>query len=60
MNNPPADGFGAWVQTNSRTLNDGQVLTPRHASFIAAILRDAGWLNCQLDGLSVMLNFIPG
>lgn len=58
MDDPPLTGFGAWVQDNSRTLNS-RLLTPRHASFIAAVLRDAGWLNCSLDGQAVYLDFVP-
>lgn len=56
MDDPPPDGFGKWVQDTSERLN-GQSLTPRHASFIAAILRHEGYLNCRLDGNSVILDF---
>jgi hypothetical protein len=56
MDNPPADGFGKWVQDNSELLN-GRHLTPRHASFIAAILRNEEYLNCRLDGNAVLLDF---
>jgi hypothetical protein len=58
MDDPPPDGFGRWVQDNSNLLN-GQSLTPRHASFIAAILRHEGYLNCRLDGNAVILDFNP-
>ena len=57
MTDPPPDGFGAWIQLHSTEFNSGQALTPRHGSFIAAILRDAGWLQCQLEGRRVILNF---
>ena len=56
MDNPPPDGFGAWVQSRSKTLNM-TALTPRHGSFIAAILREAGLLRCSLNGNAVILKF---
>lgn len=56
MDNPPPGGLGAWVKENSAKLN-GVALTPRHASFIAAILRDAGLLTVRLDGNTVYLRF---
>src|SRR5258706_10091007 len=37
MDDPPANGFGAWVQNESKRLNSRQ-LGARHGSFIAAIL----------------------
>lgn len=58
MDNPRAGGFGEWVLNNSEVLN-GRRLTPRHASFIAAILRHEGYLNCKLDGNAVILDFKP-
>ena len=58
MTEPPPDGLGAWVKNNSREFNNGTALSPRHASFIAAIMRDAGWLDCQLEGRRVVLNFM--
>jgi hypothetical protein len=58
MDDPPPDGFGHWVQDNSELLN-GQSLTPRHASFVASILRHEGYLNCRLDGNAVILDFQP-
>jgi hypothetical protein len=54
--NPPPDGLGAWVRDNSRTLN-GQALTPRHASRIAAIMRDLGWVESCVQGQAVVLRF---
>jgi hypothetical protein len=56
MDNPPSDGFGAWVQNRSKTLNKTS-LTPRHGSFIAAILQEVGLLRCSLDGNAVILKF---
>lgn len=58
MDDPPPDGFGTWVQDNSAWLNN-QSLTPRHASFIAAILRHEEYLNCRLEGNAVILVFNP-
>jgi hypothetical protein len=58
MDNPPASGFGAWVRDYSRQWNS-RALTPRHASFLAALLRDAGWLRCSYEGAAVWLEFAP-
>ena len=57
MTNPTPGGFGQWVETNSRALN-ATPLTPRHGSFIAAILREMGYLQCHLDGNAVILEFM--
>lgn len=57
MTDPTPGGFGQWVETNSRVLN-GTPLTPRHGSFIAAILREMGYLQCRLDGNAVILEFM--
>ena len=56
MDDPPSNGLGWWVQEHSAAQN-GRRLTPRHGSFIAAILRDAGVLECSMDGRSVVLKF---
>lgn len=56
MDNPPPDGFGAWVQNRSKTLNKTS-LTPRHGSFIAAILQEVGHLRSSLNGNAVILKF---
>ncbi len=58
MDHPFPNGFGAWVQQNSRTLNS-RPLTPRQASFIAAVLRDAGWVTSSLRRTAVYLHFRP-
>ena len=58
MTDPSPSGFGAWVRDKSRQLN-ARALTPRHASFIAALLRDAGWLQCHYEGPTVWLEFTP-
>lgn len=56
MDSPSRGGLGEWVQDNSERLN-GRALTPRHASFIAAVLRDAGWVNARLEGNAIFLRF---
>lgn len=56
MTDPSPGCLGEWVRNSSAALN-GNVLTPRHASFIAAILRDAGFLSVRLDRNTVYLNF---
>lgn len=57
MTKPTPGGFGQWVESHSRTLNTTP-LTPRHGSFIAAILRDMGYLQCHIDGNAVILEFM--
>ena len=57
MTNPTSGGFGQWVETNSKALN-AIPLTPRHGSFIVAILREMGYLQCRLDGNAVILKFM--
>lgn len=52
MTNPTPGGFGQWIESKSKTLNMTP-LTPRHGSFIAAILREMGYLHCRLDGVYV-------
>jgi hypothetical protein len=59
MTNPPIDGVGHWVLDNSKTLNVTP-LSPRHGSHIAAILRDTGYLEANLDGNAVILKFVDG
>jgi len=54
--NPSPYGLGVWVEDNSRQLN-GAKLTPRHASFIAAILAHEGYITSHLDGKAVSLVF---
>lgn len=56
MTNPSPGGFGQWVEKHSRALNTTP-LTPRHGSFIAAILQEMGYLQCRLDGNAVILKF---
>ena len=56
MTAPTSDGLGEWVQNNSRRLNKVS-LTPRHASFIAAILVSEGKITSRLRGNAVYLHF---
>lgn len=57
MTDPKRGGLGIWVRDHSRELNGGIVLTPRHASFIAAILRDIDKLTSTTEGAAVILQF---
>ena len=56
MTIPKVGGLGEWVETNSSLLNSVK-LSPRHASFIAAILEYEGFITSSLDGNTVMLHF---
>ena len=56
MTNPTPGGLGQWVKENSEQHN-GSVLTPRHASFIAAILVHEGLITSSLKGNAVFLHF---
>ena len=58
MDAPPAGGFGEWVRDNSHELNDTG-LSPRHASFVAAILVHEHKISSSLQGNAVMLHFPP-
>jgi hypothetical protein len=53
---PPSGGFGEWVQNESSRLNTRK-LTPRHGSFIAAILCHEARVEHSLDGNAVVLRF---
>jgi hypothetical protein len=53
---PPAGGFGEWLQNESPKHNS-QKLTPRHASFVAAILVHEGGVKRTFDGNAVVLHF---
>jgi hypothetical protein len=53
MTDPPSGGVGEWVANNHRPL------TPRHASFIAAILVGEGYCTHFHNGTAVMLRFLP-
>jgi hypothetical protein len=56
MTNPTPGGFGVWVEYHSQQLNQVK-LTPRHASFIAAILKHEGYITSSLKENAVMLHF---
>ncbi len=56
MTSPTPGGFGQWVKSNSRTLNETP-LSPRHGSFIAAILKEMGYLQSYTDGNAIILRF---
>ncbi len=56
MVNPTPGGLGIWMQQNSLHMNAVR-LTPRHGSFIAAILVHEGYITSNLQGNAVMLHF---
>ena len=56
MTDPTPGGLGEWVRDNSARLNPVR-LTPRHASFIAAILVHEGFIISSLKGNAVCLHF---
>ena len=56
MTDPMSGGLGEWIQNNSKHLNPVS-LTPRHGSFIAAILVHKGFITSNLVGHRVYLNF---
>jgi len=56
MTDPTPGGFGQWVEENSKRLN-GTSLTPRHASFIAAILAHENQITSSLKGNAIYLQF---
>ena len=55
MTSPPSGGFGEWV--NDSSSKHGRKLTPRHGSFISAILVSEGYIRSSLMGNSVFLHF---
>ena len=55
MTNPTLGGFGEWIKQNSSMY--GHSLTPRHGSFIAAILVHEGYIRSSLRGKAVVLHF---
>lgn len=56
MTTPTQGGLGEWIQNNSPSLNV-VCLTPRHASFISAIMVNEGLITSSLRGNAVYLNF---
>ena len=57
MTDPTPGGLGEWVQAHSAELN-GCSLSPRHASFIAAILVSERLITSHLEGNAVILRFV--
>ena len=56
--NPSRGGFGEWVQKASKDKRlNSRALTPRHASFIAAILCKEAGVKSRLEGMAVWLRF---
>ena len=51
MTDPTPDGVGEYLASL------GNSLTPRHASFLCAVLRHEGLIDCGLDGNAVMVAF---
>lgn len=56
MTDPTPGGLGQWVEKNSKRINSLS-LSPRHASFIAAILVHEGLITSSLKGNAVYLHF---
>ena len=56
MTDPTPTGLGIWVEYYSEQINPVR-LYPRHASFIAAILKHEGYVTSSLQGNAVMLHF---
>jgi hypothetical protein len=56
MTTPTQGGLGEWIQNNSPSLNVVR-LTPRHASFISAIMVNEGLITSSLRGNAVYLHF---
>lgn len=56
QDDPPSGGFGEWVRNESPRLNSRK-LTPRHGSFMAAILCDEAGVKWSLEGNAVVLHF---
>lgn len=51
MTDPTPGGVGEFLQ------QQGNGLTPRHASFLCAILQHEGLVECSLDGNAVVVSF---
>src|ERR1022692_950736 len=52
---PPVGGFGEWLQKESPRINCRK-LSPRHGSFVAAILCAEGGVKSSLDGNAIVLH----
>jgi hypothetical protein len=59
MDAPPSGGFGEWLQNESPKLNSGKKLTPRHGSFVAAILCDEAGVKSSLDRRNAVVLHFP-
>jgi hypothetical protein len=55
---PTPSALGEWVSQYSRLLNETS-LTPRDASFVAAVLVNEGYAEATLEGNAVCLVFPP-
>ncbi|MFA5869604.1 MAG: DNA-3-methyladenine glycosylase I [Candidatus Bathyarchaeia archaeon] len=55
MTEPIPGGLGEWIQRNSGRY--GRSLTPRHGSFISAVLVNEGYAKSILKGNLILLNF---
>lgn len=53
--NPTPNGFGEWIRDNSK--HNSELLTPRHASRIAAILVAEKYAKADREGNAVILDF---
>lgn len=51
MTDPTPGGVGEFLQQM------GNGLTPRHASFLCAVLEHEGYASCSLDGNAVVIEF---
>lgn len=51
MTAPSPGGVGEFLQ------EQGQGLTPRHASFLCAVLQNEGLVNCSLNGNAIIVKF---
>lgn len=56
MTSPTPRGLGEWVRDHSRRINLLS-LSPRYASFIAAVLVHEGYITASLKGNAVYLQF---
>lgn len=56
MTIPTPGGLGIWVKNNSKCMNPKR-LSPKHASFIAAILVNEGYITSSFDRTAIILHF---
>jgi hypothetical protein len=56
QSNPTPGGLGEWVARYSRLLNE-TTLTPRHASYVAAVLVGEGYASGARQGNAIYLTF---